>query len=150
MLVTHWSISDQTSAFLVADTLRRLAAGEEAVRLYGGLALRCGAQLGIIDRAGKDLPANLAHPFYWAPFALIGEGRSGGGAGAARGECSADTSRRGAHCAACTTVLPVRLLLDLVIGTPPIGAYHSIYDTTLAYDGKNSAIMLIALRNDIW
>ncbi len=24
MLVTHWSISDQTSAFLVADTLRRL------------------------------------------------------------------------------------------------------------------------------
>ena len=29
MLVTHWSISDQTSAFLVADTLRRFAAGEE-------------------------------------------------------------------------------------------------------------------------
>ena len=33
LLVTHWSISDQTSAFLVADTLRRLAAGQD-----GGLA----------------------------------------------------------------------------------------------------------------
>jgi CHAT domain-containing protein len=72
MLVTHWSINDQASAFLVADTLHRLVAGEG-----GGLsgALR-GAQLGIIDRAGKDLPATLAHPFFWAPFALIGEGRA--------------------------------------------------------------------------
>ena len=73
MLVTHWSINDQTSAFLVADTLRRLVAGQD-----GGLAgaLRA-AQLGIIGQAGKDLPANLAHPFFWAPFALIGEGGSG-------------------------------------------------------------------------
>jgi CHAT domain-containing protein len=73
MLVTHWSINDQSSAFLVADTLRRLAAHED-----GGLAgaLRA-AQLGIVDRAGKDLPAALAHPYYWAPFALIGEGRAG-------------------------------------------------------------------------
>jgi CHAT domain-containing protein len=81
LLVTHWSINDQSSAFLVADTLRRLAAGQD-----GGLAGALqAAQLGIIDRAGKDLPANLAHPFYWAPFALIGEGRSGAGAGAVRG-----------------------------------------------------------------
>ena len=70
MLVTHWSINDQTSAFLVADTLRRLVAGSD-----GGLggALRA-SQLGIVDRAGRDLPADLAHPFYWAAFALIGEG----------------------------------------------------------------------------
>jgi len=72
MLVTHWSINDQASAFLVADTLRRLVAGEDS-GLSGALR---GAQLGIIDRAGKDLPANLAHPFFWAPFALIGEGRA--------------------------------------------------------------------------
>jgi CHAT domain-containing protein len=71
MLVTHWSINDQTSAFLVADTLRRFIGGEA-----GGLAGALhAAQLGMIDRAGKDLPANLAHPFFWAPFALIGEGR---------------------------------------------------------------------------
>ena len=70
MLVTHWSISDQSSAFLVADTLRRYAAGSD-----GGLAgsLRA-AELGMLDGAGKSLPVALAHPFYWAPFALIGEG----------------------------------------------------------------------------
>jgi CHAT domain-containing protein len=80
LLVTHWSINDQSSAFLVADTLRRLASGG------GGLAGALqAAQLGIIDRAGKDLPANLAHPFFWAPFALIGEGRSGAAGAVARG-----------------------------------------------------------------
>jgi CHAT domain-containing protein len=82
MLVTHWSINDQTSAFLVADTLRRLASGEDGGLEAGtGLAgaLRA-AQLGLIDRAGHGLPAYLAHPFYWAPFALIGEGRSGSAA----------------------------------------------------------------------
>ena len=73
MLVTHWSINDQSSAFLIADTLRRVAAHEG-----GGMAgaLRA-AQVGMIDRAGKDLPAALAHPFFWAPFALIGEGGVG-------------------------------------------------------------------------
>jgi len=71
LLVTHWSISDQSSAFLVADTLRRFASGSD-----GGLAgaLRA-AQLGMLGAAGKTLPAALAHPFYWAPFALIGEGQ---------------------------------------------------------------------------
>jgi CHAT domain-containing protein len=70
MLVTHWSVNDQTSAFLVADTIRRLSTGED-----GGIAgaLR-GAELGILDAAGKTLPASIAHPFYWGPFALIGEG----------------------------------------------------------------------------
>ncbi len=70
MLVTHWSVNDQASAFLVADTLRRVKAGTD-----GGLAgsLR-GAQLGLLAEAGKGMPAALAHPFFWAPFALIGEG----------------------------------------------------------------------------
>jgi CHAT domain-containing protein len=70
MLVTHWSVNDQTSAFLVADTLRRLKGGKD-----GGLAgsLR-GAELGLLAEAGKGMPTEIAHPFYWAPFALIGEG----------------------------------------------------------------------------
>lgn len=71
LLVTHWSVNDQAAAFLVADTMRRLRAGEG-----GGIAgaLR-GAQLGMIAQAGKEMPAAIAHPFFWAPFALIGEGR---------------------------------------------------------------------------
>ena len=71
LMVTHWSVNDQAAAYLVADTLRRLRAGEGG----GGIsaAMRA-AQLGILDSAGKDLPAVIAHPFYWAPFALIGDG----------------------------------------------------------------------------
>jgi CHAT domain-containing protein len=71
LLVTHWAVNDQSAAFLVADTLRRLRAGEP-----DGIAgaLRA-AQLGLLDGAGHGLPADLAHPFFWAPFAVIGEGR---------------------------------------------------------------------------
>jgi CHAT domain-containing protein len=80
MLVTHWSVNDQAAALLVADTLRRLRAG-------GGIAeaLR-GAELAILDDAGKGLPAAMQHPFYWAPFAVIGEG----GARVGRAELSRD------------------------------------------------------------
>ena len=76
MLVTHWSVNDQTSAFLVADSLRRLAAAPA-----GGLAeaLRQ-SQLALM---GGTVSAT-AHPFYWAPFALIGEGRSSAAVSAAR------------------------------------------------------------------
>ncbi|MBV9734482.1 MAG: CHAT domain-containing protein [Acidisphaera sp.] len=71
LMVTHWSVNDQAAAFLVADTMRRLKAGQD-----GGIAgaLR-GAQLGMLAEAGKGMPAAIAHPFFWAPFALIGEGR---------------------------------------------------------------------------
>ncbi len=70
MLVTHWSVNDQAAAYLIADTLRRLRAGKG-----GGLAgaLR-NAQLGMLNEAGKGLPAQMAHPFFWGPFALIGDG----------------------------------------------------------------------------
>ena len=71
LMVTHWSVNDQTSAFLVADTLRRLHQGDTS----GAAEALRGAELGMINGAGHELPANLAHPFYWAPFALIGEGR---------------------------------------------------------------------------
>jgi CHAT domain-containing protein len=33
------------------------------------------AQLSMLAGAGHTLPASIAHPFYWAPFALVGEGR---------------------------------------------------------------------------
>jgi CHAT domain-containing protein len=70
LLVTHWSVNDQAAAYLIADTLRRY---RQTPSLGMAGALRQ-AQLGILDSAGKDLPAAISHPFYWAPFALIGEG----------------------------------------------------------------------------
>ena len=68
--VTHWSVNDQVAAFLVADTLRRM---QENPNLGVAGALR-DAQLAMLADAGKGLPAEIAHPFFWAPFAVIGEG----------------------------------------------------------------------------
>ena len=69
-MVTHWSVNDQVAAFLVADTLRRM---RENPSLGVAGALR-DAQLAMLADAGKGLPAEIAHPFFWAPFAVIGEG----------------------------------------------------------------------------
>ncbi|MGA9013769.1 MAG: CHAT domain-containing protein [Acetobacteraceae bacterium] len=68
--VTHWSVNDQVAAFLVADTLRRM---HDNPNLGVAGALR-DAQLAMLADAGKGLPAVIAHPFFWAPFAVIGEG----------------------------------------------------------------------------
>ena len=70
LLVTHWSVNDQTAAYLVVDTLNRLhnAPGQgtaEAMRE---------AQLEMLGAAGQSMPAEVAHPFFWAPFAVIGAG----------------------------------------------------------------------------
>ena len=69
MMVTHWSANDQTSAFLVVDTLRR-AAGDSNPDLAEALRQ---AQLNLLS--GSD--GLVAHPFYWAAFALVGEGHGG-------------------------------------------------------------------------
>ena len=73
LLVTHWSVNDQAAAFLVADTLRRTRAAPDA---GVATALR-DSELGLLAAAGHALPAALAHPFYWAPFAVIGDGGGG-------------------------------------------------------------------------
>jgi CHAT domain-containing protein len=72
LMVTHWSVNDQAAAFIVASTMDRLRKGEG-----GGVAgaLR-GAELSMLSEAGTKFPAEVAHPFYWAPFAVIGEGTS--------------------------------------------------------------------------
>jgi len=67
-MVTHWSVNDQTAAYLVADSMRRVHGGDGINQ-----ALR-EAQLSMLDGAGTTFPAALAHPFYWGPFALIGDG----------------------------------------------------------------------------
>ncbi|GLR65644.1 CHAT domain-containing protein [Acidocella aquatica] len=70
MMVTQWSVNDQVSAYLVADTLSRIHAGAD-----GGVAgsVRA-AQLALIAGAGKGFPAEIADPFYWAAFSVIGDG----------------------------------------------------------------------------
>ena len=70
LMVTQWSVNDQVSAYLVADTMSRLHAGAS-----GGAAgsLRA-AQLGLIARAGNGFPAQIANPFFWAAYDVIGDG----------------------------------------------------------------------------
>lgn len=66
LMVTHWSVNDQAAAYLVASTLAQYRNGGSIAA-----ALRT-AELGMLDNAGKSLPAALAQPFFWAPFAAIG------------------------------------------------------------------------------
>ena len=75
LLVTHWSVNDQVAAYLVAGTLGRMR-GDPSLGVTG--AMRA-AQVDMLEHAGKDLPAEIAHPFFWAPFAVIGEGSAGAG-----------------------------------------------------------------------
>jgi CHAT domain-containing protein len=77
LLVTHWAVDDAAAALTVADSLRRQRAGASTA------AALQGAQMLILQEAGRRLPAQFGHPFYWAPFALIGDGRRSGPAATA-------------------------------------------------------------------
>ena len=76
LMVTHWSVNDQVAAYLVVSVLQRMHA-DASLGVAG--ALRA-AQLSMLEEAGKQLPAQIAAPFFWAGFAVIGDG---GGAAAA-------------------------------------------------------------------
>jgi CHAT domain-containing protein len=71
MLVTHWDVNDKVTAVLVSATLANMRA-DPSIGIAAALA---NAQRRLLERAKANLP-NLAHPFFWAPLALIGEGRA--------------------------------------------------------------------------
>jgi CHAT domain-containing protein len=74
LLVSHWEVSDQVAALLVVLTINDMKEKPE----HGVTGALREAQLSLLDRA-KDgkLPAEIAHPFFWAPFAVIGDGGEG-------------------------------------------------------------------------
>ena len=69
LMVTHWAVDDFAATLTVADTLRHQQGGASSAA-----SLR-GAQMLLLEEAGRSLPASFSHPFYWAPFALIGDGK---------------------------------------------------------------------------
>lgn len=70
LLATHWLASDAAAQFIVPVMLSAQNQGTPSAT-----ALRA-AQLALLtDQPGRP---SLAHPFYWAPFALLGDGRRGG------------------------------------------------------------------------
>lgn len=76
LLVTHWEVSDQVAALLVVLTINGMKEKPE-IGVTGAVR---DAQLNLLDKAVKgELPAEIAHPFFWAPFAVIGEGGEGSG-----------------------------------------------------------------------
>ncbi|HEX5326151.1 MAG TPA: CHAT domain-containing tetratricopeptide repeat protein [Acetobacteraceae bacterium] len=70
LMVTHWAVNDQVAAYLVAGTLGKI---RDQPGIGAAAALRA-TQLTLLQGAGHGLPAEIAHPFFWAPFAVIGEG----------------------------------------------------------------------------
>jgi CHAT domain-containing protein len=70
LLVSHWSVDDRATQALMTQVFERYAKDpsmprSEALR-QGMLALMAQAQ---------GPTAYFAHPFAWAPFFLVGEGR---------------------------------------------------------------------------
>ena len=70
LMVTHWSVNDQVAAYLVVSVLHRM---HDDASLGVAGALRA-TQLSMLEEAGKQLPAQIAAPFFWAGFAVIGDG----------------------------------------------------------------------------
>ena len=75
ILVTNWSVHSASARELVSDVFRRQAADPalsrgEALR-QASMALLDGP--GFVDQGGKTVFA-YAHPLFWAPYTIIGDG----------------------------------------------------------------------------
>ena len=75
ILVTNWSVHSQSARELVTDLFRRQAADPKLSR---GEALRQAMMAlldgkGFTDDKGKTMFA-YAHPLFWAPYTIIGDG----------------------------------------------------------------------------
>jgi CHAT domain-containing protein len=75
LLVTNWSVHTESARDLVADLFRRQRADPTIARAE---ALRQ-AMMGMLDAGGKDdgtgkMVYSYAHPIFWAPYTVIGDG----------------------------------------------------------------------------
>jgi tetratricopeptide (TPR) repeat protein len=68
LLLSLWSVGDASTALLMESFYRRLQSGGTKAE-----ALR-GAQLDLLGEAADDGQHKYAHPYYWAPFFLVGDG----------------------------------------------------------------------------
>jgi CHAT domain-containing protein len=67
-IVTQWKVADESTSQLMVEFYKRIQGYKDAKRVSKVEALRQ-AQVKLM-KDGKH-----AHPFYWAPFVLIGDGR---------------------------------------------------------------------------
>jgi CHAT domain-containing protein/tetratricopeptide (TPR) repeat protein len=69
LLASHWPVSDDVAPILISRTLELERAGRS-----GADALREAMREIRLDAAHDTDKSTWAHPFYWAPFVLIGNG----------------------------------------------------------------------------
>lgn len=73
LLVTHWLVETRSARLLVTDPFERYAtqpvSRAEALRQASLAVMQGTAQ----DAGGKAL-YSYAHPLFWAPYALVGDG----------------------------------------------------------------------------
>ena len=72
LVVTHWTVDDSTATRLVSRTLLNY----EKNHAQGLATALRNAQTQYLDDPKVD--ASLKHPYYWAPFTLVGEGGATG------------------------------------------------------------------------
>ncbi len=70
VLVSHWPVETNSARELTTALFARQAAD---ARLGRAEALR-GAMIEMIDGPGGGRGFSYAHPLFWAPFAVVGEG----------------------------------------------------------------------------
>jgi tetratricopeptide (TPR) repeat protein len=69
LMVSHWSVESTATQALVSGTFRELANGRDAVE---GLAVARGSLAsGRFEAGGRHYAR--AHPFFWAPFVMVGD-----------------------------------------------------------------------------
>lgn len=69
LLVTHWEVDSCSAAKITVKTIEKYASNPKLTRAQ---ALQW-ASIDLID--GKQVPSKWAHPAFWAPYALVGNGR---------------------------------------------------------------------------
>ncbi|MEO8442107.1 MAG: CHAT domain-containing protein [Betaproteobacteria bacterium] len=67
MLVTHWAVESNSAQALVTDIFKHYAAGS-------GLSRAESVRQAQLDLISAKVGAQFSHPFFWAPYALIGDG----------------------------------------------------------------------------
>ena len=73
LLVSHWQIDDATTATMMTEMFAKLHRSNETNL---AAALRS-AQMTIFDNAVRSGTRFRTHPFFWAPFTIIGDGAKG-------------------------------------------------------------------------
>ena len=75
LLVTNWSVDSPSARDLVTGIFRRLAADPKLTRAAALRNAMIGLMdgLGYVNAEGKS-KYTYAHPYFWAPYSLIGDG----------------------------------------------------------------------------